>query len=83
MEDCRAFAGRKSWAVADVFEDIDISAFDSKAKRPEFLRMLGVLRLGELDGVLVGKLDRVTRQRRDFVRVMEAEEVEVVFSMSK
>src|SRR3546814_5036172 len=42
---------------------------------PEFLRMLDVLRSGELDGVLVWKLDRLTRQQRDLVRVMEACEV--------
>ncbi len=53
MEDCRTFAERSGWEVADVFEDVDISAFSTKAKRPEFLRMLESLRTGNLDGVLV------------------------------
>jgi site-specific DNA recombinase len=82
MEDCRAFAERRDWEVADVFEDIDISAFDTKAKRPEFLRMLECLRGGEIDGVVVWKLDRLTRQQRDLVRVMEACEVHKAFIAS-
>ena len=82
MEDCRAFAERNGGEVADVFEDVDISAFSIKAKRPEFLRMPDALRSGELDGVLVWKLDRLTRQQRDLVRVMEACEVHKAFIAS-
>ena len=82
MEDCRAFAERKGWEVADVFEDVDISAFKVKATRPEFIRMLGALRSGELDGVLVWKLDRLTRQQRDLVKVMEACEAHKAFVAS-
>jgi len=82
MEDCRAFAERQGWEVADVFEDVDISAFNTKAKRPAFLRMLDELRAGELDGIVVWKLDRLTRQQRDLVRVMEACEVHKAFVAS-
>ena len=82
MEDCRAFAERKGWEVADVFEDVDISAFSKKAKRPEFLRMLEELKSGAIDGVLVWKLDRLTRQQRDLVKVMEACEVHKAFIAS-
>lgn len=72
MEDCRAFAGRKGWDVADEFEDIDTSAYLRGVKRPEFERMLAGLRAGSISGVLVWKLDRLTRQQRDLVRVIEA-----------
>ena len=82
MEDCRAFAERNDWEVVDVFEDIDISAFSTKVKRPEFLRMLEELRSGALDGVIVWKLDRLTRQQRDLVRVTEACEVHKAFIAS-
>ena len=82
MEDCRAFAERKGWEVADVFEDVDISAFDAKAKRPQFLRMLEALRTGEINGVVVWKLDRLTRQQRDLVRVFEACEPHKAFVAS-
>ena len=72
MEDAQAMAARKGWEVADTFEDVDISAYNTRARRPEFERMLVALRDGELDGVVVWKLDRLTRQQRDLVRVMEA-----------
>lgn len=82
MGDCREFAERRGWEVVDVFEDVDISAFDTKAKRPEFLRMLEALRTGEIDGVVVWKLDRLSRQQRDLVRVTEACEPHKAFLAS-
>jgi site-specific DNA recombinase len=72
MDDARQMAERKGWDVADLFEDVDISAFNVKTRRPEFERMLAAIRDGQLDGVLVWKLDRLTRQQRDLVRVLEA-----------
>ena len=82
LEDCRAFVARRGWAVADEFEDIDTSAFKTNAKRPEFARMLGALRAGEINGVVVWKLDRLSRQQRDLVRVTEACEVHKAFIAS-
>jgi DNA invertase Pin-like site-specific DNA recombinase len=72
IADCEGYAARRDWEVADTFEDVDTSAFIKKSKRPEFERMLGALRAGDIDGVVVWKLDRLTRQQRDLVRVMEA-----------
>ena len=71
MADARAMAERKEWEVVDVFEDVDVSAFNTKAKRPEFERMLVAIREGEIDGVIVWKLDRLSRQQRDLARVLE------------
>jgi site-specific DNA recombinase len=71
VSDCREFATRRGWIVADEFEDIDISAYQKRAK-PEFERLLSALANGSIGGVLVWKLDRLTRQQRDLVRVMEA-----------
>src|SRR5487761_2383837 len=82
MEDARAMAARKGWEVADTFEDVDISAYNTRARRPEFERMLVALRDGEIDGVVVWKLDRLTRQQRDLVRVMEACEAHKAFVAS-
>jgi site-specific DNA recombinase len=82
LKDAREFAERKGWIVVDEFEDIDTSAFKTNVKRPEFLRMLDSLRVGEIDGVLVWKLDRLTRQQRDLARVMEACEVHKAFVAS-
>ncbi|MGB4862644.1 MAG: recombinase family protein [Tepidiformaceae bacterium] len=74
-QDARQHAERKGWEVVDVFEDVDISVFKTSAKRPEFERMLTALKSGAIDGVIVWKLDRLTRQQRDLARVMEACEV--------
>lgn len=71
MADARLMAERKEWEVVDVFEDIDLSAFNIKAKRPEFERMLEAIRTQEIDGVIVWKLDRLSRQQRDLARVLE------------
>jgi hypothetical protein len=75
LEDCGAFAAKKGWEVADEFEDIDTSAYKANIKRPQFARMLAALSNGEIDGVVVWKLDRLSRQQRDLVRVTEACEV--------
>ncbi|MCH7810210.1 MAG: recombinase family protein, partial [Chloroflexi bacterium] len=71
LEDCRRFAASKGWHVADVFEDVDTSAYQRTSKRPEFERMMGALRDGAIDGVLVWKIDRLSRRQRDLVRVDE------------
>jgi DNA invertase Pin-like site-specific DNA recombinase len=72
LADARAFAERKGWEVADTFEDVDISAYKLQTKRPEFERMLAALKLGEVEGIIVWKFDRLTRQQRDLARVLEA-----------
>ena len=69
LDDCRAHVERHGWEVADIFEDVDISAYSLKATRPEFERLLLALRHGDIDGVVIWKLDRLTRQQRDLVRV--------------
>ena len=71
LEDCRRFAASREWTVADVFEDIDISAYHRNAKRPEFERMIGAIRDKRIDGVLAWKMDRLSRRMRDFVRLDE------------
>jgi len=70
-EDCRRYAAGKDWEVADVFEDVDLSAYKRGVKRPEFERMLAAIRHKEIDGVLAWKVDRLTRRQRDLVRLDE------------
>ena len=43
LADCRAFAQHRHWEVTDVFEDVDISAYQTKVKRPEFERRSAAL----------------------------------------
>jgi hypothetical protein len=43
MQDAREFAVRKGWEIVDTFEDVDLSAYNTRVKRPEFERMLDAL----------------------------------------
>ena len=70
-QDCQAYADIMRWEVVDSFEDVDISAYSLKARRPELERLIEVLRAGEIDGVVVWKLDRLARQHRDLARVLD------------
>jgi len=72
LEDCRKFAASHGWEVADVFEDIDTSAYQRTARRPEFERMIAAVQEHAIDGVLAWKMDRVSRRQRDLVRLDEA-----------
>ena len=71
LEDCRRFAASKGWHVADVFEDVDVSAYQRTAKRPEFERMIQAVNEKDIDGVLAWKMDRISRRQRDLVRLDE------------
>src|SRR5215207_7101493 len=60
-KDCRALAERKGWAVAEVFTDNDVSAYNGR-RRAAYARMLDALRSGVIDGLVVWHLDRLTRR---------------------
>lgn len=70
-EDCRALAARLGWKVAEVYADNDVSAYDRRKRRPQWLRMLDDLAAGKRDGVLVYDLDRVARQPKDLEALIE------------
>ncbi len=77
LEDCRAFAAKHGWVIADEYVDNDVSAYSGK-KRPEYERMLVDLAAGERDAVIAYHLDRLTRSPRDlehFVDVATAAKV--------
>jgi len=64
IEDCRAFAERRCWPVADVYVDNDSSAYSGR-RRPEYERMLADLAAGIRDAVIVYHLDRLHRRPRE------------------
>ena len=64
IEDCRAFAERRAWTVADVYVDNDASAYSGK-RRPEYERMFSDLAAGIRDAVIVYHLDRLHRRPRE------------------
>src|SRR4051812_22506501 len=60
--DCRELAARKGWAVAGLYVDNDISAADVRKRRPEYERLLGDIKAGIVDGVVVWDADRLHRR---------------------
>jgi site-specific DNA recombinase len=55
--------------IVAVYTDI-ASAFQEKAKRPEFDNALLDLQAGRIDGIIVWKLDRLTRRRSQIRRIL-------------
>lgn len=70
--DCRALAERNGWEVADLYEDTDLSGHRRGIVRPDYERMLADLRAGAIEGIVVWKLDRLTRQPGQFEAVIDA-----------
>jgi site-specific DNA recombinase len=64
IEDCRAFAEKRCWPIADAYVDNDTSAYSGK-RRPEYERMLNGLAAGICDAVIVYHLDRLHRRPRE------------------
>jgi DNA invertase Pin-like site-specific DNA recombinase len=65
IEDCRKLADQLGWVVFDEYVDNDFSAFSGKL-RPNYERMLGDIRAGTVDAILVYNLDRLTRRPVEF-----------------
>jgi site-specific DNA recombinase len=61
VEDCRALAAQKGWPIGAEYVDDDKSAWSGKL-RPEYQRMLGDMRAGAIDAVLVWHPDRLHRR---------------------
>ena len=69
--DTRALAQARGFEVVEVFSDVDLSAYKEGIVRPAYESMLAAARAGELDAVVVWKVDRLARSLREFVRVTE------------
>jgi site-specific DNA recombinase len=65
---CRILAKSKGWQVAEVLEDVDVSAYARGVRRQGFERLLTLVAGGNVNGVLVWKLDRLVRRASDFER---------------
>lgn len=76
-QQCRELALRLGYLVIKVFCDNDVSAYSGKP-RPEYLKMLEVLRSGGADVVLVWHTDRLHRSNaelEDYINVVEPREI--------
>lgn len=70
-EDCTALVEGRGWYLAGTFEDNSISAA-GKRSRPGFEALLSAVARRELDVVVAWAWDRLSRNRRDEVRLIEA-----------
>lgn len=71
--DCREKAAEKGGVVVRVFSDNDISAWSGK-RRPGYQAMLQAIKAGQIDGVVVYNLDRLTRRPIELEEFMELAE---------
>src|SRR5262245_61793075 len=64
--DCRKYARERGWQIVAEFTDNDISASSfTKKTRPEYKRMLQLVKSGDVDVVLAWSLDRLYRRPRE------------------
>src|SRR5664279_47574 len=68
--DAEDLAERRGWTVSRVHEDNDVSA-SGKRVRPQFEEMLKAVSEGGVSAIVAWNLDRLTRNRRDTVRLIE------------
>jgi len=72
LSECRRLAVGQKIKVEKEFVDNDVSA--SKGARPEFSRMMSLVRAGEVSTILVWHTDRLYRRLRDLVEIVELAE---------
>jgi len=71
-------ATERGWDLVQIFEDIDVSAFNGK-HRAGYEQMLG--RLGEVEAIVFWRVDRLSRSVSDFSKLLDrcrAENVQLV-----
>lgn len=58
---CRQYCVPRNWEVVKVFKDPGRSAFKKGTPRPEYDEALRMIQTGEIDAIVVWKVDRFTR----------------------
>jgi hypothetical protein len=74
LDDARDLAALRGWTVVTERSDNDTSA-SGKVHRPGFDALLDDMRAGSIDTVIAWNLDRLTRNRRDTVRLCRSDVV--------
>jgi site-specific DNA recombinase len=69
-QDCRALCERRSWTVAEIYADNDVSAYSGKP-RPAWLRLVDDIKGGTIDAIAVWHVDRMTRSPRELEDVID------------
>lgn len=70
--DCRDYCERNGLDPVEVYEDTDLSGSKRGVVRPDYERMLADLAAGTIRGIVVWKLDRLSRQPGQFEAVVTA-----------
>ena len=81
LTQCKAMATVKGGDIFGIYDDAGISGTKGESKRPELARMMRDIRQGKLDMVIFAALDRLGRNTRiilDLVERMTDEGVEIV-----
>ena len=68
---CSALAEARGWEVVEVFEDVDLSAYRPGVVRPAYERLLSAVARGDVERVVVWKLDRLARSLKDLVNTLD------------
>lgn len=64
-----AKAAERGWELLEIFQDV--ASGKSMQKRPELKRCMAQLQAGKADGLIVAKLDRLSRSVPDFGSILE------------
>ncbi len=67
----QAMAIVKEWEIVDDYEDAGLSGTKGPEKRPELARLLSDIKQGKIDAVIVASLDRVGRNARLILDLVE------------
>lgn len=70
-EECERLAHQRGWEIVNTYADNSISAAGKKA-RPAFTDMLAAIQGGEVQAVVAWQLDRLARNARDRLALVEA-----------
>lgn len=73
-EACREWAASHGWTIAAVYSDNDTSASKASVVRPSYDAMIQAVKEGKIDGILCWDMDRLTRQLRQVVDLIELSE---------
>lgn len=67
---CRELAERDGWDVTEVLVDNDVSAYDTKRRRPAFEQLLELVAAEVVDAVIVWHPDRLYRRAAELERIV-------------
>jgi site-specific DNA recombinase len=70
-DECIELVAQRGWTHIATFDDRSISAADARKRRPGFEDLLAAIGRGEVDMVVALAFDRLSRNRRDEVRLIE------------